>query len=166
MKTEEIAALNVKDISDENCVLFMWATFPKLFDAEKVINSWGFEYKTCAFVWVKTNKNTDVNQTSFLPADSFDTFWGGGHYTRSNAEVCLLATKGKPKRLSASVHQIIYAPVREHSRKPEEAYCKIEKLYGKLPRVELFARKLKSGWDSWGNEISKKESGKVVLYGF
>lgn len=153
MSTKEICSLPVKDISDDDCALFMWATFPKIAEALEVIKEWGFEYKTCAFVWVKTNKRTDPNQTSFLPTESFDSFWGMGRWTRSNAEICLLAVKGKPKRLKADVHQIIYAPIDKHSKKPPETRDRIIKLIGDLSRVELFARTQTEGWDVWGNEV-------------
>lgn len=153
MLTEEIMKLPVQDISDTDCVLLIWATFPKLPDAFQVITAWGFKYKTCGFVWIKTNKRTNTDQLSFLPAESFDSFWGMGRWTRSNAELCLLATKGSPRRRSASVHQIIYAPVSKHSRKPPEVRDRIIKLCGDLPRVELFARTAPPGWDVFGDEV-------------
>ena len=85
-------------------------------------------------------------------ADSL--FWGNGYYTRSNAEICLLATKGKPlARLSRSVHSVILSRVQEHSKKPDEARERITKLFGDLPRIELFARQYADGWDCWGNEV-------------
>jgi N6-adenosine-specific RNA methylase IME4 len=106
-----------------------------------LIASWGFEYKTVAFTWVKKNKKSD------------SWFWGMGNWTRANAEVCLLATKGKPKRISAAVHSIISTPVRKHSQKPDEARDRIVQLLGDLPRIELFAREETAGWDVWGDEI-------------
>ena len=84
-------------------------------------------------------------------ADSF--FWGLGYWTRSNNEICLLATKGKPKRVSKSVHQIIYEPIGKHSKKPVVVRDKIVELCGDLPRIELFARETSPGWDVWGNEV-------------
>jgi len=152
MNVNEIKALPVNQIAAKNSILFMWATFPKIAEALEVIKACGFTYKTCAFVWVKTNKNTNVNQNSFLPVESFDTFMGMGQWTRSNVEICLLAVKGKPKRISGAVHQIIYAPVGAHSKKPSETRDKIVKLVGHLPRVELFARQNVDGWASWGNQ--------------
>ena len=131
----------------------MWVTFPTLHLSFKVIQDWGFKYSTCAFVWVKTNKNFLINQRSFLPQDSFDSFYGLGYWTRSNAEICLLAKKGSIKRKSRSVHQLIYDPVREHSRKPDCVRDKIVQLCGDLPRIELFARQRHEGWDAWGNEL-------------
>ncbi len=134
--------LPVNEIADDNCVLFLWVTMPKLNECWELIDNWGFEYKTVAFTWVKKNKKSD------------SWFWGMGRWTRSNAEVCLLATKGKPKRIDAGVHSIIDAPIRRHSQKPDEVRNRIVKLLGDLPRIELFARETADGWDSWGNEIS------------
>lgn len=143
MSIQKICALPVKYISDDDCVLFLWVTGPFLLDAKKVIRAWGFKYKTVGFVWVKRNKRS-----------IWTWFWGGGHYTRANAEFCLLATKGKIKRISASVHQIIESPIQVHSKKPNETRKRIIKLLGDLPRIELFARKKYPGWDVWGNEVN------------
>ena len=116
-------------------------TFPQLPEALRLIEAWGFTYKSVAFVWLKKNRK----------ADSW--FYGLGFWTRGNAEVCLLATRGHPKRQAANVHQFIISPIQEHSRKPEEAREKIVALMGDLPRVELFARQTPPGWDVWGNEV-------------
>ena len=94
-----------------------------------------------AFVWLKKNRKSE------------SWFYGLGFWTRGNAEVCLLATRGHPKRQAANVHQFIIAPIQEHSRKPEEARDKIVALMGDVPRVELFARQSPPGWDVWGNEV-------------
>ncbi len=106
-----------------------------------MIKAWGFEYKTNAFTWVKKNKVAD------------SLFWGMGRLTRSNAEVCLLAVKGKPKRVGMGVHSVIEAKIMKHSRKPQEARDRILKLCGDLPRLEMFAREVPKGWDIWGNEV-------------
>ena len=143
MSDNEIYNLPVNDIAADDCILFMWATMPKLQEALNTISSWGFEYKTCAFTWVKKNKK----------ADSW--FWGMGRWTRSNAELCLLAVKGKPKRVSASVHSVLDERISEHSKKPDIVRDKIVELCGDLPRIELFARKAVEGWDVFGNEIDK-----------
>lgn len=153
MRLEDICALPVADISADDCLLFMWGAWPKLFEAGAVLSAWGFDFKTCAFVWVKTNKRTKIAQSSFFPVDSFDSFWGMGRWTRANTEFCLLGVKGSPKRQSAGVHQIIYAPISQHSRKPDETRERIVKLAGDLPRVELFARRTVPGWEVWGNEV-------------
>ena len=118
----------------------MWATFPMLREALDVIEAWGFTYKTIAFNWVKQNKN------------GAGLFWGLGNWTRSNSEICLLAVKGKPKRVSSSVHSVLLSPVRQHSQKPAEIRDRIVELMGDLPRIELFAREAAPGWDAWGNE--------------
>lgn len=140
MPLENICALPVKDLAADNSVLFLWVTFPKLLESFEVIKAWGFEYRTVAFVWIKqTSKNK--------------WFTGMGWWTRSNAELCLLATKGNPQRFSKNVHQLIVSPVEEHSKKPDETRDRIVKLAGDLPRIELFARQKADGWDIWGNEL-------------
>jgi len=141
MPTDETCKLPVNAIAEDNAVLLMWTISTMLPDALKVIESWGFKYKTVAFVWVKKNKI----------ADTF--FTGMGFYTRSNAEICLLAIKGKPlPRMSHSISQIVFSPVRGHSQKPTEVRDKIVQLFGDIPRIELFARDAAAGWDRWGLE--------------
>lgn len=141
MKTEDICSLPVQALAAEDCALFLWVTMPMLFEAQKVLAAWGFGYKTVAFVWVKQNrKGTGI-------------FWGMGYWTRANAELCLLATKGHPQRRAKNIHQVIISPVEEHSKKPEEARRRIEALLGDVPRLELFARRPSPGWDVWGDEV-------------
>lgn len=123
----------------------MWATFPMLREALDVIEAWGFSYKTVAFNWVKQNRN------------GTGIFMGLGNWTRSNSEICLLATKGKPKRISGSVRSIVLSPLQQHSRKPAEIRDRIVELMGDLPRIELFAREAAPGWDVWGNEAPTPE---------
>lgn len=141
MTIEDIENLPIKDISASDCILFMWVTMPFLKDCFDVIKSWGFKYKTCAFTWIKQNKKSN------------SLFWGMGSWTRANAELCLIATKGKPKRQSAKVHSVIMSKIREHSRKPDEVRDKIVELCGDIQRIELFARQSVDGWDCWGNEV-------------
>jgi N6-adenosine-specific RNA methylase IME4 len=150
---EEISALSVKDISDDNCIFFIWVTFPILHRVFEVISAWGFEYSTCGFVWVKGKKCFDNKQSSFMPSDNLEDFMGCGSWTRANTELCLIAKRGKIKRLSKSVRQIIYSPVKKHSQKPDEARDRIVQLVGDLPRIELFARQKTEGWDVWGDEV-------------
>lgn len=138
---EWLEKLPVSSITQDDCILFLWVTMPKLNECWGVINAWGFEYKTCAFTWVKRNKKKE------------SWFWGMGRWTRSNAELCLLATKGKPKRISASVHSVIDTPVETHSKKPNVVRERIVELCGDIPRIELFARSKTEGWDVWGNEV-------------
>ena len=131
----------VADLAAKDSALFLWATFPQLPEALRLIQAWGFTYKSVAFVWLKQNRKSP------------GWFYGLAFWTRGKAEVCLLATRRHPKRQAATSHQFIISPVREHSRKPEEAREKIVALMGDLPRVELFARQSPPGWDVWGNEV-------------
>ena len=147
-----IAGLVDESLFSSDCALFMWATFPKLAESLELFGLWGFTYKTCAFVWVKSNKREGYGQEKFGFA-GIDDYIGMGRWTRSNAEICLLGTRGKPKRASCGVRQIVYHPVMEHSRKPSVVRDRIVELCGDLPRIELFARQKAEGWDSWGNEI-------------
>lgn len=131
----------VADIAAKDSALFLWATFPMLPEALRVISAWGFKFKTVAFVWLKQNRKSP------------GWFYGMGFWTRANAEICLLATRGKPKRKDNSIHQLIISPIEAHSKKPDETREKIVRLMGDLPRVELFARQTPPGWDVWGNEV-------------
>lgn len=110
-----------------------------------MMESWGFQYKTAAFVWVKKYAKSGKN------------FFGMGAYTRSNAEVCLIGITPKLKAKewvrSHSVRQIVESPVEEHSKKPDVVRDLIVELFGDLPRIELFARQRADGWDAWGNEV-------------
>ena len=149
MSAEDIAALPVDECAAPNCVLFLWATWPCLPQAMALICEWGFAYKTCAFDWMKAdNTQPDFFQEE-VPAQI-----GLGHWTRSNTEPCLLATRGKPKRLHADVRQGIIAPRREHSRKPDGIHERIERLVAG-PYLELFARQSRPNWTTWGNQRTK-----------
>ncbi len=141
MSLDDIKNLPVSDIADKDCALFMWTTIPMLKDCFEVLSAWGFVFKTIAFVWIKQNRKSD------------SLFWGMGYWTRANAEFCVLATKGKPKRVAKDVHQVIISHIEEHSKKPNEARERIIRLMGDISRVELFARQKPDGWDVWGNEV-------------
>ena len=141
MKNDDICKLPVDKIAADDCVLFIWTTYPMIGEALKVIKSWGFTYKSIAFQWVKQNRSGN------------GYFFGLGHWTRSNTEPCLIAVKGKPKRINAGISQLIVSPVQKHSQKPYETREKIVALMGDLPRIELFAREKTLGWDVWGNEV-------------
>lgn len=145
MNIKDIMALPVDKIADKDCILFLWITFPCLKEGIEVMERWGFKYKTCGFNWVKRNKKKNTY------------FIGLGFWTRSNSEVCLIGTKGQPKRVSKSVSQICDARIMEHSKKPAEIRERIVELCGELPRVELFARDKVKGWDSLGDEIDGKD---------
>jgi len=145
MKVEEIINMKdtIKKISDDDCILFLWVTFPCLLEGLKVMKEWGFKYKTCGFNWIKRNKKSDT------------WFFGMGHWTRANSELCLIGTKGTIKRKSNKVFQIVDTHIEEHSKKPDVVRERIIELVGDLPRIELFARQTVDGWDSWGNEVQK-----------
>ena len=146
MTLEDIKALPVQDIAADNCLLALWWVNPQPEAAIAVCQAWGFTLKLMhGFLWHKTTTTGK-------------DFFGMGSYTRGNAECCLFAIKGKPKRQSASVRQIIHAPNRKHSQKPDEARDRLVELMGDVPRVELFARQQHPGWDCWGNEVESSLS--------
>jgi N6-adenosine-specific RNA methylase IME4 len=149
MAIEDIAALPVAKLAAEDCALFLWVCWPTLEDAWELLKSWGFGYKTCAFDWTKAH----AGQIDMF-RDDVDALMGMGYWTRSNTEPCLLATRGRPKRLHADVRQGIIEPRREHSRKPECVHDRIERLVAG-PYLELFARATRPGWTTWGNEVGK-----------
>lgn len=151
MKQKDIESLPIKNISADNCILFMWATFPKLQEALNTIKAWGFEYKTVGFTWVKKNKNGS-------------NFFGVGWYTKSNAEVCLIGVRGRSPKVSNSVSSIIESVREEHSKKPDIVRDKIVQFAGDLPRIELFARQNAEGWDCWGNEAPNDSSDDDTLF--
>lgn len=149
MSAEDLSKLPVPEIACGDCVLFLWVTWPTLLQAVTLIETWGFKYKTCAFDWTKAN----ASQVEMFD-DSMEGQMGMGYWTRANSEPCLLATRGKPKRLHADIRQAIIAPRREHSRKPDGVHKRIERLVTG-PYIELFARQKRPGWDAWGNQTDK-----------
>lgn len=149
---DAIKALPVATLAAENCALLMWAVMPELPGALEIIKAWGFEYKTVGFTWIKQNKSGE------------GLFWGMGYWTRANAEVCLLATKGSPERQARDVHQVLLSPVTEHSRKPDEFHARIERLL-RGPYLELYARREREGWTTWGNEIPRERFAPVDASG-
>ena len=146
MGIDDICKLPVNEIASDNCVLFIWATYPMLREALAVIDAWGFKYKTIGFQWIKQNRSGN------------GYFFGLGRWTRGNTEPCLIAVKGKPHRVSSSVSQLIFSPLRAHSQKPDIARDKIRELVGgEKSCIELFARNTSPGWDVWGNEITAEK---------
>lgn len=146
MTMEDICNMPINDITDENSILFMWATSPLLEEQIKTMQRWGYTYKTIGFTWVK------LNPKSMTP------FIGLGYYSRSNAEYCLIGTKGKPGRpKNKSISQIIMSPIREHSRKPDIVRKHIMDMFDG-PYLELFAREEVENWDCFGNETQKFSS--------
>ena len=143
MSMEDIKALPVAQWAADDCVLFLWTTDPLLEKAFEIIRAWGFTYKTVGFYWAKLNKQTPASHNRGF-------FTGLGFWTRANPELCLLATRGKPHRRRADVRKLIVSRRREHSRKPDEAYERIEALC-EGPYLEMFARFPRPGWDHWGS---------------
>jgi N6-adenosine-specific RNA methylase IME4 len=142
MTFEEMAALPVRQLAADDCALFLWCIWPNLPMWVPILEAWGFNFSGLGFDWVKLNPNGE------------GLFWGTGYGTRANSEPCLLARIGNPLRLDGGVHSVIMTPVGEHSEKPDEAYARMEKLFGG-PRLELFAREPRQGWVTWGNEIAR-----------
>jgi len=134
MTLDDICALNIKSVAHDDAVLFLWTTSPKLKEAFRVLEAWGFEYRTCA-VWDKEKI-------------------GMGYYFRQQHEILLVATRGKIPTPAAEHRpaSVIRSPREEHSRKPESVYGIIETMYPQLPKIELFARNARSGWSRWGNQ--------------
>lgn len=142
MHIKDIIKIPINKISADNCVLFMWWVGSQPKEAIKLVENWGFQIKTMtAFNWVKTTKKQKLD-------------FGMGFWTRAGSEMCLIATKGKPKRINNSVRSVVIAERTSHSKKPNIFKNEIVKLIGDLPRIELFAREKTNGWDSWGNEIN------------
>jgi N6-adenosine-specific RNA methylase IME4 len=151
MPLPDLCALPVSSLAAKDAVLFMWGTYPLIKDMLDVGAAWGFQYKSIAFQWVKRY------------AKSGDPFFGLGRWTRGNTEGCFLFTRGKPKRVSASVSQlvdslepeILDAPIGRHSRKPDIVRERIIELMGDLPAIELFAREQAAGWECFGNQVTQ-----------
>jgi N6-adenosine-specific RNA methylase IME4 len=151
MNLAAIQAMRVQDVAADDCHLFLWATGPCLPQALDTMAAWGFRYSGMGFTWAKLRRAYDADQLRFTPSIASAFFVGLGYTTRKNCEFCLLGRRGNPKRLSASVRELILAPVREHSRKPDEVYRRIE-AYCAGPRLDLFSRERRDGWVGWGDE--------------
>lgn len=150
MSLDEIAALPVKQVAADDAWLFFWITGPFLAIGAHlpIFKAWGFEPSGMGFVWIKLNPRAP--QMIFMPQDIAT---GGGFTTRKNAEFCLIGRRGSPKRLSAGIHEVIIAPRREHSRKPDESIERIER-FCVGPRLELFGRQSRPGWEVRGNQAT------------
>jgi len=152
MDLAAIKALPVGKLAAKDAHLFLWATGPCLPWAFEVLDAWGFRYSSMAFTWIKLKRRYDAHQLRVLPTADADLHVGLGLTTRKNAEFCLLGRRGNERRLAKDVREVVLAPVREHSRKPDEAYARVER-YCAGPYLELFARQRRPGWDSWGDEL-------------
>lgn len=151
MQKEDIWDLPVESIAEKDCILFLWVTFPCLLEGLETIKRWGFTYKTLGFCWVKRCRK-----------QTHKWFWGLGFWTRANPEICIIATRGNPKRISKGVHSVIDTPIEEHSKKPDIVRQKIVELIGDVPRVELFAREECPGWLCLGSEIDGTDIRKAI----
>lgn len=156
MTLAEMKALPVGDVAAKDCALFMWIVGSHIEQAFDLARAWGFTFKTDVFYWAKQK---------LIAAEQIDLFTGDiaappismGYWTRKQVEPCWLFTRGKPRRLSKAVRQLIIEPKREHSRKPDQQYGRIEELVAG-PRLEMFARTQRPGWDVWGNQTDKFEA--------
>jgi N6-adenosine-specific RNA methylase IME4 len=154
MTLEAIKRLDVLSLAADDCLLAMWWVPPMPVEALGVVTAWGFKLKTMqGFTWHKLSRTGAKDH------------FGMGNYTRANAECCLFAVRGKPKRICAAVRSLIVAPVGKHSAKPDEARQRLAQLMGDVPRVELFARTQVSGWDSVGFDIDGQDIG-IAIRGY
>lgn len=154
MALDDIKALPVKDIAAKDAHLFIWTTGPCLPKTFEVIKAWGFRYSGVAFTWIKMKRSSETEQMRFLPVEETDLHIGLGLTTRKNAEFCLLGRRGNARRNAKNIREIILAPVREHSRKPDEAYDRVRR-YCDGPYLSLFERQPRTGFECWGNEVHK-----------
>lgn len=154
MTLSDIKCLPVAQAAARDCVLLMWAVDPMIPQAIEVGAAWGFTFKTVGFVWAKERRVTSKRGATFDEPDHKRFPMGTGYWTRANPELCLLFTRGRPKRVSAAVRKLLIAPRREHSRKPDEQYERIEALVTG-PYLELFARTSRPGWTAWGDETGR-----------
>jgi N6-adenosine-specific RNA methylase IME4 len=153
MTIEEIAALPVRDLAHpEGCHLWLWITGPNLMRANEIIEGWGFRYSSIAFAWMKLRPGYVERQPRLFSERDLNV--GLGLTTRHNVELCLLARHGNARRLDKGVREVVLAKRREHSRKPDEVYARIER-YCAGPYLELFARERRPGWVAWGDEVNK-----------
>jgi len=151
---EDIAKMPVASLAAKHCHLFLWATGPCLQQAFAVMEAWGFRYSSMAFVWVKLKRSHNPAQLRVLPTAESDLHVGLGLTTRHNAEFCLLGRSTQSKRRAKDVREVILSPVREHSRKPDEMYERVER-YCDGPYLDLFAQQCLSNWAVWDNDADK-----------
>ena len=150
MTLDEMKQIPVADVAAKDCLLHMWVIGSHIDQALELARHWGFQFKSDGFVWVKTGKHDPAVRPITM-----------GKWVRKQVEYGFIFTRGKPKRLDAGVRQlietgdqVIYAPRREHSRKPDEVFERLERLV-EGPYLEMFARKTRPGWEVWGNETTK-----------
>lgn len=159
MSVEELEAMGptVEALARKHAALFLWTTWPKLFDAERVAKAWGFRYVTIGFLWVKTGPSWHPEQLAmFHPTLEKFMTCGMGYHARANTEPCLFFKRGHPGIFESRViPQVVFEPGREHSRKPDEVRRRIELAYPRRSYLELFARETAPGWEAMGHEVGK-----------
>lgn len=153
MMLDEMSALPVGEVAAKDCALFMWIVGSHLPDAIRLAESWGFQFKTDAFYWMK-QKLIGADQIDLFTGDIPEPRISMGYWTRKQVEPCWLFTRGAPRRMSNGVRQVILEPRREHSRKPDGQYERIEALVDG-PYLEMFCRATRPGWSAWGNQVGK-----------
>jgi N6-adenosine-specific RNA methylase IME4 len=174
MTMREIAALPIERLAAKDCALLMWTTFPYLDQQIKLFEHWGFPYRTQFVTWTKLNRrgyDLPKDDPHYAPGKPYvlyrdglfhSVFFGVGYYAKSNPEVCLMGMRGQVPTISDTASSVILAPLREHSRKPDEAYERIEQVFGDVPRIELFARQTAPGWAAAGNGIDGRDIGESI----
>lgn len=141
LSIDELKQLPVGQLAKRDAALLLWSTAPFIQKAIELGAAWGFEYKTIGFLWAKRNRKANT------------PFFGMGNYTRANVEPCLLFTRGRPKVEARDVPQFVWSPILRHSEKPAIVRERIVRLFGDVPRLELFSRHKVPGWSRWGNEV-------------
>lgn len=158
MTLDEIAAMPVKQIAAKNAHLALWITSPFLIAGYhlKIMRAWGFKPSSTFVVWVKLKRSAGGEQLQLITLSELHRFlhFGQGHTTRKNVEICVLGRRGNARRIAKDVPELIVTPVREHSRKPDEAFERAQR-YADGPYLELFSREERDGWTTWGNETGK-----------
>jgi len=142
MSLAELKTMPIKNITADDAACFMWVTDSHIDEAIEILKAWGFKYKTIAFNWIKTTSKGNYCK-NVAP------------WTMKSSEICLIGTKGamtKHKQAN-NIESLVFAERTKHSRKPAEVRDRIEKLFGDLPKLELFARETSLGWDVFGNEV-------------
>lgn len=175
MTVDDICALDVPGVCAPDALLFLWTTGPHIPSALRVLDRWDFEFKTVGFTWVKTGR-VDASERALSKAICLTRDQrralkehphlltpaypiGQGSYTRANPEYVLIGKRGRGvERVNKGVRCEVFAPRGAHSRKPDIVATKIEQLVGDVPRLEMFARRSRPGWDVWGNEVDSTTS--------
>jgi N6-adenosine-specific RNA methylase IME4 len=154
MDLPAIKAMPVADVAAKDCHLFLWTTGPHLPQALEVMTAWGFTYSGIGFTWIKLRRSLNPDLLCVIGDVERELHLGLGHGTRKNSEICLHGRRGSPRRLAKDVREVIISPVREHSRKPEQFFERVERFCAG-PRLDMFARSSRPGWTAFGNEVEK-----------